>query len=439
MSYPLSSEVSAGDATLASHYNNLRSDGLFLGHSSADAVALAALLERFESRLEISRLDTDRLRVSASAVEPVSLMLAGYMLQAVANVDLAAEAKPSGAAAVYYIFANRADSSTTFTLSVSTSSTEGANQRRIGQFYWDGSKIEQDSIQSELSMQIKSLLYYVEPQICEGRLTLSTGVSAPTSDVSASSNLYYTPHSGNRISLFVPGYGWRLYTFSELTLDLSAVATDKNLDIWIYDNAGTLTLAYTEWSNDSLRATAITRQDGIYCKSGALNYRYLGTVRTSAAGEVCDTREKRFVWNYKNQVERVLFRHDDTEEWTYNAREWRPWNNDTANRVQFVIGVDELAVDVLFKGGSKGNNGRTHGISIGLDSITAPSDDAVWGAETAADHQSHSARYIGYPGIGYHYLQMLEYAYESTTITFYGSIPSSVNYFHSALCGSIKA
>jgi hypothetical protein len=112
-------------------------------------------------------LNTAQLRVVASAAEPVSLMIDGYMVQATANVDLAAEDVPSGTENTYYAFANRADGSTTFTLSVSTSSTEGENQRRIGRLYWDGTKIEKDSVRTELAVSIKSLLSYVEPQICE--------------------------------------------------------------------------------------------------------------------------------------------------------------------------------------------------------------------------------------------------------------------------------
>ena len=440
MSYPLSSAVFAGDATLASHYNNLRSDALYFGRAADDAVTLAALLERYESRLEIERLNTDQLRVPASTSEPVSLVIAGYMVQAAANVDLAAENKPSGAAGTYYIFANRADDSTTFTLTVSTSITEGENQRRIGRFYWDGSKIIRDSIQTELSLQVKNLLYYVEPQVCEGRLTVSTGVSVPAADVSASSNVYFTPHTGNRVALYVPNYGWRLYTFSELTLDISAAATDTNLDIFIYDNAGTLTLAYEAWSNDTLRATAITRQDGIYCKSSALNYRYLGTVRTSDAGEVSDTKEMRFVWNYYNRVDRALYRHDSTESWTYSVREWRPFNNSTSNRLQFVIGVDEAPVSLDFHAGSISDSSIIRSIGIGLDDDDLPSTDCVWGTIAVSVRAFNVCAYNGCPGIGYHYLQLLEIGYSATPVTYYGSYTlNSVEVVHSGAVGKVMA
>ena len=439
MTYPSSSEVSAGDATLAKHYNSLRSDALFLGQSGDDAVNLAALLERYETRLKIERLNTDQVRIVASATEPVSLLIAGYMVQAVANVDLATDQKPSGTENTYYIFANRADDSTTFTLSVSTSSTEGENQRRVGRFYWDGAKIEKDSIRTELAVQIKSLLSYVEPQICEGRLTVSTGVSVPSSDVSASSFVFFTPHAGNRVALYVPGYGWRLYTFSELSLDLSAISTDTNVDIWLYDNAGTLALAYSTWSNDTLRATAIVRQDGIYCKSGALNYRYLGTVRTSAAGTICDTKEKRFVWNYYNRVPRTLYRHESTQSWTYAVRAWRAWNNSEDNRVEFVIGVDEIEVTLLFHSGTNNTSAIIRSIGIGLDSVILPSNDSVWAAFSVAERAAAQAIYAGYPGVGFHYLQLLELGYASPAVTYYGSYTTnSVEVDHSGAIGKIE-
>jgi len=438
MSYPSSSPVSAGDATLASHYNNLRSDALFLGQSGVDAVSLAALLERYESRLTIERLSANQVRVTASASAPVSLMVAGYMVQAVANVDLAVENAPSGTENTYYIFANRADGSTSFTLSVSTSSTEGASQRRIGRFYWDGAKIEKDSLRTELAVSLKNLLYYVEPQICEGRLTLSTGVSVSAVDVSSSGVVFFTPHTGNRIALYVPNYGWRLYTFSELSLDLSAVAADINLDIWIYDNAGVLTLACTPWSNDTLRATAIVRQDGIYCKAGALNYRYLGTLRTSAAGVTCDTAEKRFVWNYYNRVSQRLYRHDPTSSWTYSTIAWRAWNNSTSNRLQFVIGVNEVQVNLSFMAGTFNSSSIIRTVGIGLDSVILPSSNSVWAMNSVVEWSECHAVYNGYPGLGFHYLQLLEIGYTSPAVTYYGSYTwQSVEIAHSGAIGSL--
>ena len=50
-----------------------------------------------------------------------------------------------------------------------------------------------DNRLSELAQLVADLLYYVDPQICNGRLTLSTGVPVTTADVSSSATLYFAP------------------------------------------------------------------------------------------------------------------------------------------------------------------------------------------------------------------------------------------------------
>ena len=425
MTYPESANVSAGDATLAAHYNDLRADAVHLGQAAADAVSLGTLLERYVTRLEVERLDTTKIRVPASATAPVSLLIDGYPCQAVANVDLAAEDVPAGGAAPFYIFANRADDSTTFTLTVSASSTEAANQRRIGRFYWDGTKIIKDSVRSEFASLVADLLYFVDPQVCDGRLTLSTGVPVPVSDISSSANVYFTPYLGNRIALYVQDYGWRVYSFSELTLDISGVADAKNIDIWIYDNAGTLTLAYTEWSNDTLRATALVRQDGVLCKTGALGYRYLGSVRTSAAGESCDSESKRFVWNFYHRIKRLLKCKDDTDNWAYTLATWRAANNDTTDgvgRFSFLVGVSEDLLTAKNLTSAANNGTAAYVLGIALDAKNVNNAD-IWDHTANANANEKvpiSALYSSIPAIGYHYLQRVEYSQAIGVTTWYG-------------------
>ncbi len=140
MTYPLSSPVTAGQPTAADHYNNLRKDALNLGQADADVVNLGNFFKRFYQGVSLQYLATNRVRVPYSASNPPTLMINGFMLQAVANVDLPS-GLISGAAATWYIFANRTAGSTTFTLSANTSASEGTDQRLIGQAYWDGSSL----------------------------------------------------------------------------------------------------------------------------------------------------------------------------------------------------------------------------------------------------------------------------------------------------------
>ena len=91
MSYPLSSDVTAGQPTAASHYNNLRADALRLGQALADSVNIGDLLARWEaSNLTITILGTDRIRVPGTSIAPVSLIVNGFILRSAVNVDLSA-------------------------------------------------------------------------------------------------------------------------------------------------------------------------------------------------------------------------------------------------------------------------------------------------------------------------------------------------------------
>lgn len=145
VSYPLSSVVDATLRTLVSHYNNLRSDSLYLGSDSSNAKALGQGLARYVDGVVLTYLATNRLRVAYDALRPPTLMIDGYLCQSAADVDLAVSSF-SGGAATWYVFANRTASSTTFTLSVNTSATEAANQRRIGSLTWDGTNVTQSTI-----------------------------------------------------------------------------------------------------------------------------------------------------------------------------------------------------------------------------------------------------------------------------------------------------
>jgi len=305
---------------------------------------------------------------------------------------------------------------------VNTSITEGSAQRLIGRCYWDGSEIVKDSVRTEQSILINALLYFVEPQLCEGRLTLSTGVPVTMSDVASSGTVYFTPHIGSRIALYVDNYGWRNYQFTELSLDISGVDASKNLDIFIYDDAGTLTLDMEEWSNDTLRSVALVRQDGVLVKDGYPAYRYLGSCRTFNAGVSRDVDFGRLLWNYYNRVEKNLIVKDSTDSWEYDVDDtWRPLNTSTNNRVSFIIGWDEVIVKFSVDCGMSNSSTNEGGLGIGLDSTTVNSANFFRNLDPTSSGAIYKvgADYIKSPGIGFHFLQILERS-GGGTMTFYG-------------------
>jgi hypothetical protein len=145
--YPSSLDVSAGQPTSYTQYNRLRADAVRLGANNYDAVPMGQFLASYISGIQISYLPTNRLRIYCDPHYLPTLMIHGYMCQATEQMDLPANSF-SGSAADWYIFANRMSGSTSFTLSVNTSSTEGPDQRLIGSCHWDGTSLDATSIQT---------------------------------------------------------------------------------------------------------------------------------------------------------------------------------------------------------------------------------------------------------------------------------------------------
>ena len=150
MPYPFSSNVAAGQQTQASQYNNLRKDALFLGAEPANSASLGAFLGSIAFNVRIHYLATNRLRIPYDSQNPASIVINGNMLVQQANIDLPA-GEFSGAAAVWYIFANRSDAFTFFSLSVNTSPVPAPTQRLIGEVFWNGTNLAPSSIRSYVS------------------------------------------------------------------------------------------------------------------------------------------------------------------------------------------------------------------------------------------------------------------------------------------------
>jgi hypothetical protein len=254
---------------------------------------------------------------------------------------------------------------------------------------------------------------WVDPGVCDGRLTLTSAVPVTTADVTAAGTLYFTPYKGNRVSLY-DGTKWVSHSFAEKSLALT-VTSGKNYDIWLYNNSGTLTLAQTEWTNNTTRATAIVLQDGVYVKDGATGYRYLGTIRASAANKSEDSAANRFVWNYKNRVPRSMRKYDTS--YSYTTAAYRYCNNSAANALFFVRGLNEDMVKATFNPFLYGTAGITIDLGIALDSNTPAAGGRIGGnGGHTIGWSSPVSTYAGYPGLGYHYLAMTEYGGTGLTV-----------------------
>lgn len=261
---------------------------------------------------------------------------------------------------------------------------------------------------------------------CEGRITLSSGVPVTVTDVTAATTVYFTPYKGNVCSTYDPTAGsWTLTTFAEVSIALGADTTGKNYDLFGYASSGTFTLERLVWTNDTTRATALTTQDGVYVKAGQTSRRYLGTYRTSGAGQSEDSLVKRYVWNYYNRVPRALRRLETSGTWMYTTATWRQANGAAANQVEAVIGVDETLIDlVLLVSMANTNAGVAVNVGIGVDSTTAPSSAALvpyWNTQVANDLLALTSFYRSSPGIGRHTFTWLEISAAAGTSTWYAA------------------
>jgi hypothetical protein len=203
-----------------------------------------------------------------------------------------------------------------------------------------------------------------------GRLTLLSGTPVTTSDYATTdaTTIYLTPYMGDEIGLHDGSTditAWTTYSLSNephIHLDSTTDYTSSdNFDIWAYPTTDSVVeLASTKWTNDTTRATALTTVSGVYCKTGATNYRYIGTIRMLAEGQCEDSVLRRFVWNYYNRVKKILITAESTGH-TYNGGQ-RLWNNSlTNNRVSAVIGLEDNYYTAVFKTIiNSGGNAQVH-------------------------------------------------------------------------------
>lgn len=261
-------------------------------------------------------------------------------------------------------------------------------------------------------------------QTMDGRLTLTTVVPVTTADVTAAATLYYTPYKGNRVVLF-DGSRWKAYSFSELSLTITCTASNT-YDVWLYDNAGTLTLETLIWTNATTRATALALQNGVLSRTGSLTRRYIGSFYCTATNQTEDSFARRMLWNYYNRVQRGLRVTEATSTWTYTTATIRQANGSTANQVDTVIGVAEVSISLVGHVTVSNDTAAVAWASMGIgqDSTTAFTTGSIWSGLT---YGVANGRYVahcafnGFPAIGRHFFTWLERSTVSGITTWAGA------------------
>lgn len=300
----------------------------------------------------------------------------------------------------------------------------------------------------------------------QGRLTLTSATAVPTADVLAATTIYYTPFAGT-VAPLRDGSGWRLVGLGELSLALNSNSghtgyhqAGKLFDLFLDYNGGTPRLVSgPAWSNDTTRADAIARQDGVWVNNASIAVRfgtgsgntatigaklltYVGTFRATANGQTEDSLTRRLVWSAHNRVARTMRRLEDTNTWTYTTDTFRQANANAANQLEVVRGLDEdaMVVDVVAACANSAS-GVNPAVTIGLNSTTVGTTGVLNGLKglgVASVYDQVLASWRGLPGLGYHSLAWLERSTATGTTTWVGDI-GMADKFQCGLHGTVMA
>lgn len=278
--------------------------------------------------------------------------------------------------------------------------------------------------------------------MCEFRLTGTSGVPVTTSDVTAIETLYFTPYKGNRIALY-DGSKWLMRTAVEVSIDVPD-ATNM-YDVFIYETFGLLGTELVAWSTTTARATALTTQDGVLVKSGDATRRYVGSFycTTAGNGQTEDSVANRYIWNYYNRVPRLMRVLELTDSWTYSSATIRQANGSTANQLNFVMGwaEDHVTAEICARAANSSGSVEGFSVGVGLDTTSAfSSGNIIDGPQKQVQNTAIGthARYKGYPGVGKHFLSWNEGCQNgNATTTWYGDNASS--YVQSGIIGEVLA
>jgi len=270
--------------------------------------------------------------------------------------------------------------------------------------------------------------------VCNGRLSLESGVPVSTSNQTAKTSVYFMPYHGNKISLYNTDTGlWTVHEFSQLTFALSGLTADRNYDLYVYSVNGVVTVdnnGLTSWGTGATSrdaGVALELQDGVLVKKDAHNYRYIGTIRTTGTTGQCeDSFTKRLVWNAYHRVDRSMYYLPSASSWTYEVAAWQQRDNTAASQVECVAGQDGDNITVDVWGYSQNASAATTKfMSVGIgESADTPATGCILVPATAdvADSQKPSSAHLRkHKSEGYHVYKWLEWATAGHTVTWFGT------------------
>jgi hypothetical protein len=234
----------------------------------------------------------------------------------------------------------------------------------------------------------------------------------------SSTNLLYAPDKSNRVYCYESST-WTQKTIPDagITVACTGLTNSTLYYLYVYDNAGTLTL--------DLTTTAPTTQNGIQVKTAATSRTLIATCYANASGAVTtygEDQSTQLLCNRYNKRHRAIWKAVSPTSHTYATAAWRSANGDTANRVQFVSdGTQHIicqgVVSVSNSGGGQVNYG------LGYDTTAGPSNNHLNIEQAGAAVTAPMIVTLNTaPSSGFHYVQLLEYVGGGTTTYYFDSV-----------------
>lgn len=269
----------------------------------------------------------------------------------------------------------------------------------------------------------------LDPGVCEARLSLSSTLAVPTSDIAGGSTLYLQPYKGNRIRLYDGTYWQNYMVNSGGTIPSLAISGTSGTvqDVFAKASNGTVILSLTPWTNATTRATALAQQDGVYVLSTDATQRYLGSIYLYSATAAYDTAAFRGVFNYYNRVKRPVFVVESTGQWSYGNINgaWRQADNDAANQISLLAGISEgIANFTVMSGFQDSVMGGAMKVAIGEDGLVNILTGGLFPQQNtlaANSPMAVSGFVVHLVPLGLHSYLWLETSLASSTMEFFGS------------------
>ena len=275
------------------------------------------------------------------------------------------------------------------------------------------------------------------------RLYATTGVPVPASDTTTVNTIYVGPFNGNTVTLIDGSDNLVNHSLAEISLALSGLTSGKPYDVWLYSNAGTLTLELSAaWTNDTTRSDAVALVKGFIVKNADHTRLHVGTIYTTGTDSTTDTAAKRYIWNRFNQQRSTMFVAEATNTWVYTTATVRQANGSAANQLDYVTGDAGTVIEAALTAAAVGDTlGVTLLSGMGVDDTTAFAGVAnhIVGRRAVPATVSVfqiTSKYSGRPGLGRHRITWLEYSAATGSTTWWGDGGGANP--HSGIAGTIQ-